>query len=268
MNLPPFFTPMPRVVAHRGDSITYPENTISAFLSATDMGVDVIETDTHLSKDGHLVIWHDPTLERNTNGSGKIEHHTLAELKTLDAGYTFTTDGITFPYRGSGITLATLDEALSACPKMRFNVDLKSKEPEIVEAFFNVVKKHQAFDRVVCASFHLSNLRAMRKNHPEILTSITTTEVLKLLLKQKLHILGNVLPKPHPVIFQVPVAQWGIKVITPDFVNIMHNRGAIIQVWTINEPNEMRRLWEMGVDSIMTDDPKTALAVAAELTIR
>jgi len=68
-----FFDPMPRVVAHRGDSAHFPENTLPAFESACRMGVDVIETDVHLSRDGHLVIWHDPTLERNTNGSGRVE---------------------------------------------------------------------------------------------------------------------------------------------------------------------------------------------------
>ncbi|NBK24594.1 MAG: glycerophosphodiester phosphodiesterase, partial [Spirochaetia bacterium] len=99
-----FFDPMPKVVAHRGDSAHYPENTLHAFESAYAMGVDVIETDVHLSKDGEVVIWHDPTLDRNTNGSGMIEDHTLSELKELDAGYTFTKDdGKTFPFRGKGV---------------------------------------------------------------------------------------------------------------------------------------------------------------------
>ena len=71
-----FFDPLPRVVAHRGDSANFPENTLEAFLSAYKMGVDVIETDVHLSRDGVLVIWHDPTLDRNTNGTGRIEDHT------------------------------------------------------------------------------------------------------------------------------------------------------------------------------------------------
>ena len=104
-----FFDPMPKVVAHRGDSAHFPENTLHAFESAYAMGVDVIETDVHLSKDGEVVIWHDPTLDRNTNGSGMIEEHTLAELKKLDAGYTFTKDGgKTFPFRAQGVQLCTL----------------------------------------------------------------------------------------------------------------------------------------------------------------
>ena len=146
-----FLEPMPVVVAHRGDSINHPENTLEAFLSATEMGVDVIETDVHLSKDGHVVIWHDNTLERTTDGVGRLEDFTLEELKRVDAGFQFTPDGgKTFPFRGKGVRLATLDEALEASPKMRFNVDLKSREEGIVDAFERVVQQHNAEERVLC----------------------------------------------------------------------------------------------------------------------
>lgn len=110
-----FLSPMPRVIAHRGDSHNYPENTLPAFRSAVEMGIDVVETDIHITKDGVLVIWHDPTLERNTDGNGRVEDHTLEELRRYDAGYTFTKDGgRTYPFRGKGITICTLAEALEA----------------------------------------------------------------------------------------------------------------------------------------------------------
>lgn len=264
-----FFDPMPRVVAHRGDSAHFPENTLPSFESACNMGVDVIETDVHLSKDGHLVIWHDPTLQRNTNGSGSVEEHTLEELKLLDAAYTFTTDGgKTFPFRGKGVQLCTLQEALKKCPTMRFNVDLKSKNPAIVDAFIKVIQNEQARRRVVAASFHLSNLKLLRKKEPRIQTSITTREVAVLLALQKLHLLPKKMTEKSKVIFQVPVRQWGIEVITKQFVEVMHERGAIIQVWTINEETEMRRLLGLGVDSIMTDRPQLAIKAATELGLR
>jgi glycerophosphoryl diester phosphodiesterase len=266
----PFLNPLPIVVAHRGDSKNYPENTLEAFISATNMGIDVIETDVHLSKDGVVVIWHDPTLERNTDGSGLVEDHTLAQLKQLDAAFTFTPDhGATYPFRGKGIRLATLAEALEACPGQRFNVDLKSKTPLIVDAFIEVVRSHQAQDRVLCASFHLRNLRHMRRKCPDILTSLTTLEVLPLLARQKLGLLPH---HPHPqsrtLVFQVPVRQWGIEVITPSFIRDFHKIGAIIQVWTINERQEMYRLFKLGVDTIMTDDPAKVIEVAQELGLR
>lgn len=263
-----FFDPMPRVVAHRGDSAHYPENTLPAFESAYRMGVDVIETDVHLSKDGVLVVWHDPTLDRNTDGRGRVEEHTLAELKALDAGYTFTADGgATFPFRGTGVQLCTLEEALVACPAQRFNVDLKSKDGRIVDEFIAVLNRQQAKKRVLGASFHLSNLKLLRQKEPRIQTSLTTLEVLPLLFAQKLGLLPR-RAQQQPAVFQVPVRQWGIEVITERFIETMKRRSSIIQVWTINEEAEIRRLFAMGVDSVMTDKPELAIKVAIEMGIR
>lgn len=262
-----FLTPLPRVVAHRGDSANYPENTLPAFISAAKMGIDVIETDVHLTKDKELVIWHDPTLERNTDGKGTIESHTLDELKALDAGYTFTKDGgKTFPFRGKGVQLCTLDEALKACPDERFNIDLKSQESDIVDIFIKVIRENKAESRVCGASFHLNNLKKLRRLAPDITTSVTTLEVIPLLLKEKMHILPKEFDRR--LIFQVPVSQYGIKVITKHFVDEMHKRGAIIMVWTINNEDEMRRLFRLGVDTIMTDNPRLVIKVAEELKIR
>lgn len=252
-----FLTPIPRIVGHRGDSHQAPENTLEAFERAIELNVDVIETDVHLTRDGHLIIWHDATLERNTDGQGRIEQYTLEELKRLDAGYTFSRDGgLSFPYRGKGVRMITLSEALEACPSQRFNVDLKSKDPAIVRSFTDVVGAHQAHDRVLCASFHLSHLKQVRRSHPEILTSVTTLEVLPLLAAHSLHLLPRTLKteKERTLVFQVPVRQWGIEVITPRFIKEFHARGAVIMVWTINEESEMDRLFDMGVDTIMSDD--------------
>lgn len=266
----PFLNPLPVVVAHRGDSKHYPENTLEAFISATRMDIDVIETDIHLSKDGVVVIWHDPTLERNTDGSGLVEDHTLAELRRLDAAYTFTPDqGATYPFRGKGVRITTLAETLEACPNQRFNVDLKSETPLIVDAFIEVVRSQQAQDRVLCASFHLRNLKLMRRKSPDILTSLTTKEVVPLLAYQKLGLLPRRPdPKSRTLVFQVPVRQWGIEVITPSFIKDFHRIGSVIQVWTINDRQEMLRLFKLGVDTIMTDDPALVIAVARELGLR
>lgn len=264
-----FFDPMPRVIAHRGDSAHFPENTLLAFKSATSMQVDVIETDVHLSKDNEVVIWHDPSLERNTNGTGRIEDHTLEELKSYDAGYTFTLDGgKTFPFRGKGVQLCTLKEALQCCPDMCFNIDLKTKSEALVRAFIKIILDRNDQNRIVAASFHLSNLKLLRKLEPSIQTSITTAEVLPLLALQKLHLLPKKTNNRHLIIFQVPVRQWGIEVVTESFVKTMHNRKAIIQVWTINDEEEMKRLFRMGVDSVMTDKPALAIKVAKQLLLR
>ena len=262
-----FLSPMPRVVAHRGDSANFPENTLPAFISGAKMGIDVIETDVHLTRDGEIVIWHDPTLERNTDGEGALEIHTLKELKKLDAGYTFTKDGgKTYPFRGKGIQLCTLSEALEACPDERFNIDLKSQEEEIVDSYLAVIRENKAEERVCTASFHLNNLKKLRAKAPELLTSISTLEVIPLLMKQKMHLLPEHFARK--IIFQVPVKQYGIKVITPSFVSDMHKRDAVVMVWTINNEGEMEYLYSIGVDTIMTDDPRLLMATARKLGIR
>ncbi len=266
MNSTSFLNPMPRVVAHRGDSANFPENTLDAFLSAAKLKIDVIETDVHLTKDKKLVIWHDPTLERNTNGKGTIESHTLDELKKLDAGYTFTKDGgKTFPFRAKGVRMCTLDEALKACPDERFNIDLKSKEPEIVDEFISIIRQNHAENRVCGASFHLSNLKKLRKKAPDILTSITTVEVIPKVLFRALY---SNKPFKRKTIFQVPVEQGPIKVITKDFVEKMHKKDAVIMVWTINDEDEMERLFSLGVDTIMTDNPRLLIKVAKKMGLR
>lgn len=262
-----FLEPMPRVIAHRGDSRNYPENTLPAFESAVRMGIDVVETDIHLTKDGVLVIWHDPTLERNTDGRGRIEDHTLEELRRFDAGYTFTQDGgKTFPFRGKGVRICTLAEALEHCPEQRFNIDLKTKCPEIVDEFIKVIREHDAVDRVVGASFHLSNLKRLRRLAPDFLTSVTTAEVVPLLFRQKTHTLPKAFKRK--IIFQIPMAAGPVKVVTPAFVKAMHQRGVVVMVWTINDEETMRRLFAMGVDSVMTDDPALVIKVADEMNIR
>ncbi len=261
-----FLDPLPRVVAHRGDSANFPENTLPAFLSAVQLGIDIIETDVHLTKDKQLVIWHDPTLERNTDGTGTLESHTLSELKMLDAGYTFTPDnGKTFPFRGKGVKLCTLDEALKACPEERFNIDLKSKEPEIVAEFIKVIRENKAENRVCGASFHLENLKKLRKNAPDILTSITTLEVIPKVLFTSFY--SNSAFK-RKIIFQVPEKQGCIKVISKSLIDKMHKKGAVIMVWTINDEEDMRRLFSLGVDTIMTDNPRLLIKVAEDMGLR
>ena len=262
-----FLSPMPRIVAHRGDSANYPENTLPAFLSGVRMGIDVIETDVHITRDGEIVIWHDPTLERNTDGEGALEIHTLKELKRLDAGYTFTNDGgKTYPFRGKGIQLCTLSEALEACPDERFNIDLKSQEEDIVERYIDVIRKHNAENRVCTASFHLNNLKKLRRLAPDLLTSVSTLEVAPLVLKTKMHMLPAAFDRK--IIFQVPVRQYGITIINKRFIDEMHRRDAVVMVWTINEEEEMERLYKLGVDTIMTDDPALLIKTAERLGIR
>ena len=154
---------------------------------------------------------------------------------------------------------------MKACPDTRFNIDLKSQEDEIAEVFIKIIRDNKAEDRICCASFHLNNLKKVRALAPDILTSITTAEVIPRVLFRPFY---SNKPSKRKIIFQVPVSQSIFKIITPAFVKKWHKKDAVIMVWTINEEEEMRRLFKLGVDTVMTDNPKIVIKVAEELGLR
>lgn len=251
-----FLSPNPVILAHRGDSARYPENTLPAFISAQQLGVDVIETDVHLSSDGRVVIFHDDLIDRATDGTGCIEQYTYRQLQEFDAGFNFTPDnGRTYPFRGTGIKLLQLADALERLPNMRFNVDLKQDDQALADAFCSLVLSMNAQNRVLCASFHAPVLRYVRSSYPEIITSYSRQEVKQLLLFQKLH-----LPIPKKlftgIAVQVPIRSGAVRVVTPGFIKKLHKHSIAVQVWTVNDETTMRRLLDMGVDGIFTDDPR------------
>lgn len=251
-----FLSPNPVILAHRGDSARYPENTLPAFISAQQLGVDVIETDVHLSSDGQVVIFHDDLIDRATDGTGCIEQYTFRQLQEFDAGFNFTPDnGRTYPFRGTGIKLLQLAEALERLPNTRFNVDLKQDDQALADAFCSLVLSMKAQDRVLCASFHAPVLRYVRSAYPQIATSFSRQEIKRLLIFGKLH-----LPFPRKLICgiaaQIPIRSGVVRVVTPSFIRTLHTYSIAVQVWTVNDETTMRRLLDMGVDGIFTDDPR------------
>src|SRR5688572_18850985 len=144
----------PLLIAHRGGAGLMPENTLAAFISASDdWAADMIELDVHASADGHCVVIHDDTLERTTSGSGPVAARTLAQLKSLDAGYHFTRDGgRTFPFRGLGITIPTIEEVLERLPKMRLTIEVKTGAAQ--RPLFAAVERFNATDRVIAAGMY------------------------------------------------------------------------------------------------------------------
>ena len=139
-------------IAHRGGSRRFPENTEAAFEGARNLGFRHIETDVHLSADGHLVLFHDSCIERTTEGRGAVASMTLAELRTFDVGHNFSPGDGSFPYRGQGLTVMTLEEALSAFPDLYFNVEMKGSELPIADALHEFVSAHGVHDQVLAAA--------------------------------------------------------------------------------------------------------------------
>ena len=150
-----FFFPNSRrlVIAHRGNSMHAPEDTIESFRQGVALGADGIEFDVRLSADGVAVLMHDPMLERTTDGSGPVAARTAAELATLDAGYRFTRDsGLSFPYRGRGIRIPTLEEVLASFPDTACILEIKA--PEATDQVMRALERHG----VDCSHVHVSEL--------------------------------------------------------------------------------------------------------------
>jgi glycerophosphoryl diester phosphodiesterase len=258
---PSFFDKRTIVLAHRGDSVRFPENTMPAFKSAAEMGVDVIETDVHLSKDGKVVIWHDEDLSRTAGHMALIREMTWPELQKIDAGYNFSADnGKTFPFRGKGVKIALFQELLHQLPEMRFNVDLKADDPALVEGFAFIIEQENALDRVIGASFHHRILKRLRRRLPGLVTSFSPAEMKGILVRKMLGILRFCRKMPGAVM-QIPEYFGKLRVVSPGLIRQAHQAGLKIQVWTVNERPEMIRLLSMGVDGIFTDNPEVLLSV-------
>lgn len=263
-----YFTPGPVILAHRGDSARYPENTMPAFDSAVQMKVDVIETDVHLSKDGEVVIWHDDTLERMSGNPQAITKLGWKDIQTVDAGCLFTLDeGKTYPFKDKNIHPVLIKELLSKYPEMKFNVDLKDDNTLLADKFSQILIDLQCSNRVVTASFHKNVLQHFRKLIPEAITSCTSTEVLRLILLYRSGILR--IPFSYKKkILQVPEFSGKTKVLSKGFIKYLHKRGFKIQIWTVNDLLEMHRFLDMGVDGIFTDKPALLMECLKKRTNR
>jgi glycerophosphoryl diester phosphodiesterase len=249
------------VFAHRGASIEYPENTMPAFKKAVDLNVDYIETDTHLTRDNKFVIIHDDSIDRVTDGNGKVMDYTMDELKKFDAGYNFTNNnGITFPFRGKGIRLMSLDELLETFPNERFNIDLKDKDYRQIKPFIQTLKKYNAHNRVIAASKHYNNLKTLRKISPNISTSFSIPEIIWIyfLYKFNLHFINI---KFKGFALQIPEKRGPFNFMNKVFIDELHCRGFQMHVWTINRRENMKRLIDLGVDGIITDAPEDLLKI-------
>ncbi len=253
----------PLVMAHRGGAGLWPENTMYGFERAMDLGADVLETEIQSTADNILVLMHDSTVDRTTNGSGPISAFTLGELKTLDAGYNWTSDGgQTFPFRGSGITVPTLEEVFTALSTVRINIDIKQEKPSLLESLCKTIRTFDMVDRVMVASFSSKVLKAFRRDCPEVTTSAGTGEV-ALFFVMNLVFLGAVY-RPACQAFQVPEYSSGLRVLTKRFVKTAHGLNLAVHVWTINETTDMQRLLELGVDGIITDYPDRLISLLQE----
>jgi len=256
--LVPFFSgPRPRLFGHRGAAGEAPENTIASFRLALEQGAEIFETDVRASSDGEVLVFHDSTLERTTDGSGPVHELPAAVLQSLDAGYRFSTDqGKTYPYRGIGIRIPTLKELISEFPGVPLNIEIKQEDPPIVEAVVKLIR--QAGRPVLLAAANDSIMRQIRAVAPDIPTSFAAGEVATFV--RAVFACESPPVPPGARALQIPPSYGGITLVTSETVEAAHRAGLEMHVWTINEREEIRQLLALGVDGIVTDFPALALA--------
>ncbi len=260
---PVFAADRPLLFAHRGGADLWPENTLFAFERAAAMGADVLELDVRLTADGELVVMHDASVDRTTNGKGKVRDMTLAELKQLDAGYRFTPDdGATYPYRGQGIAIPTLAEVFRAFPSHIINIEIKDYVPEAVERLVELIEANQAENRVIVSSFDDETMKYFRRLAPHVANAAAPGEIRIFYIFSRLRLTR--FHRPLSDAYQIPVERDGIRLDTKTFIDAAHSKNQKVHYWTIDDPEEMRRLLSLGADGVMTDRPDLALDVFRE----
>lgn len=259
----PYVAGAPMLVAHRGGSRLVPENTMLAFRQATDLWwADMLEMDARLTRDGHVVVIHDETVDRTTNGTGRVADLTLAEIQALDAGYRFTDEVGGHPFRGRGAVVPTMEEVLVSFADVWINVECK--EPGVAEPLRALVARHGADHRVLIAAERESSRRGA-EGHPGPWGASLEQGLLFWILHR---IPGGSPYTPRADILQVPERWRGLRVVTPRFVREAHRLNLPVQVWTVDRVEDMRRLLSWGVDGIQTDRPDVLSRLLTELVGR
>jgi glycerophosphoryl diester phosphodiesterase len=260
----------PLVIAHQGGDGLWPGNTMYAFENAVDLGVDVLEMDAHITKDGHIVLMHDEEVNRTTDGIGLVEDMTLDALKQLDGAYKWSNDeGKTFPYRRKGIQVPTLEEVFLKFSQMRYVIEIKLTKIPIAKPLCDLLRKHEMQDKVMIASFHDQAMQNFRETCPEVATSASRTEVRNFVILGKAFLSGFVAPQYQSIQPPYdPKESMNIPIMTKRFIQEAHAKNIKVEPWTVDDPKLMKQYIEWGVDGIMTDRPDLMIEVLEEVGIR
>ena len=252
------------VMAHRGGQGLWPENTLFAFERAAELGADVLDMDVRSTADGVLVAIHDRRVDRTTNGRGDVGELTLAQLKTLDAGSRWTADrGVSFPFRGRGITVPALEEVFMSFPQLRLSMEIKQEEPSIAAPLCSLVRAYDLSDQVLVSSFSAEAMEVFRAACPEVATSAAAREVLVFWGLSRLFL--DAAYQPAAQALQVPEHLGWLDVVDQRFTSMARAHNMKICVWTVDETEDMRRLLHLGVDGVITSYPDRLLGILGEM---
>jgi glycerophosphoryl diester phosphodiesterase len=228
-----------------------PGNTFEAAINALNVGADVLEIDVHLTADNVLVVRHDAVIDTTTNGSGRIAQMTVAQIQAFDVGF----HEVDYPdlVAPPGIEVPTLKSLFERMPENRYLIELKPIETAAADELCYLITDYDLADQVVVASFHDSVLVYFREICPTVLTSLGEREASWLFVLSKLG-LGHLYNSPGYSV-QLPMFEEDMTIVTPGLVRAIHQLNMRVEVWTINDPQTMQELMDMGVDSIITDRP-------------
>jgi glycerophosphoryl diester phosphodiesterase len=246
----------PAVIAHRGNSAHAPENTLESFRQAVALGVDGLEFDVRLAADGELVVMHDPTVDRTTNGHGEVARLTRAQLQAFDAGYHFGPPR--YPYRGRGITIPSVEQALDATAPLPLIVEVKALEA--AEPLLRLLQSRGDEKRVTIGSFVAGALVPFRR--ADVATSASLEEVRALLLPAVCRRRKHALPF---TMMSIPPQYRGIPLPLGALARCVAPAGVTVDVWTVNDPETALDFWRRGVRGILSDDPARILAARRSL---
>ncbi|WP_339149131.1 MULTISPECIES: glycerophosphodiester phosphodiesterase [unclassified Sutcliffiella] len=267
----PFFENggLPLVIAHQGGEHLAPSNTMIAFEQAVNMGVDVLETDIHITNDGHLVAIHDPTVDRTTDGTGHVADMTLEEIQKLDAGYRFVDLEGNNSFRGKGVTIPTVEELFKAFPDTRIEIEIKDTNPpekyeEIARKLWELAVQYKREDTLLVASFDQEILNTFDSfTEGRVALVGGRQEITRFVLFHKLFVRN--LYKPEVDAFQVPLQESIFDLTNQRLIRDAQRSGVQMHYWTIDDKETMRYLLERGADGILTNRPDLLLEVMEEM---
>jgi glycerophosphoryl diester phosphodiesterase len=244
------------IVGHRGNAAHAPENTLESFRQALAAGAECIELDVHLSADGVAVVIHDATLDRTTDLAGAVHTLPAERIRAADAGARFTRDGLSYPYRGRGIGVPTLEQVLRELDDVPLLIEIKT--PRASAETRRLIERYGAQSRCVVEAYDALALEVFRGSTIPI--GASSSDVKRILHRALTR--WPVRSLPYAVMC---IPRWlrGIRVPIASLVAVTRPAGCLVHVWTVNEPAVARGLWAVGVRGIVSDDPALLLGARA-----
>ncbi|RPF52247.1 glycerophosphodiester phosphodiesterase [Aquisalibacillus elongatus] len=258
----------PLVIAHRAGDLIAPGNSMTAIEKSSELGVDMIEVDIHITKDGHLVLMHDPSVDRTTDGSGLVSEFTLEEFQMLDAGFHFLDINGEYSFRGLGIYKPTLREVFERFPDMNYMLEIKHTNPPelygvISQKLWELIQEYDMQDQVMVASFDQEIIDTFNDlSNGSIALGTGEQSAFNFVITHKLWARNLFKPTGHAI--QLPLHNKYFQFFAEDIIKGAQRLGIDIHYWTVNDEETMRKLVDAGIDGIITDRPDLLIDILEE----